>query len=204
MNWGLGGLVGPGTPKTRCARPAFGLAAAVLLGLCAAACTAGGPQPTAVSAVRGPTVAFESIDGPPESIFSRLVANLSAEAEARQLSVVSREAPAQYRIRAYAATIVHPKRSVVSWVWDIYDADQKRVLRITGEEPVSGAGRTTWAAADDQVVRRMTRNGMDRLAAFLGAPNREPDAAPVPESRGRAVASAPQAGATVAYLPASR
>lgn len=205
MTWGLGGLVVPGTPSDRRARSLFGIAAAIILALCAGACTANGPQPTSVSAVsRGPTVAFESIDGPPESIFSRLVTNLTSEAEARQLAVVSREGTAQYRIRAYAATIVNSKRSVVTWVWDVYDADQRRVLRITGEEPVSGAGRTTWAAADDQVTRRMAKTGMDRLVAFLAAPTREPDPGPTPASPGSAVASAAETGPVVAYLPPTR
>jgi hypothetical protein len=162
--------------------------AAMLLAFGAAACTTDG-QPGPVAATpRGPTVAFESIDGPPESIFHKLVQNLSAEAEARQMAVVSREAAAHYRIKAYLATIVDPKRSVVAWVWDVYDADQRRAFRIAGEEPVTGAGRTTWAAAEDHVLRRIARTGMDRLVAFLAAP-RAPGASPPAEERGVTMAA---------------
>lgn len=161
----------------RACRLGCGVLAAVLLALCSAACTTNGQVTPVAATPRGATVAFESVDGPPESIFHNLVQNLSAEAEARQIAVVSRESAAHYRVRAYLATIVHPKRSVIAWVWDVYDSGQQRVLRITGEEPVSGAGRTTWAAAEDQVMRRIARTGMDRLVAFLAAP-RDSAAAP--------------------------
>ncbi|WP_210208595.1 hypothetical protein [Rhodoplanes roseus] len=151
---------------------------AILLALGCAACTqTAGPAPGPVAAARGPTVAFESIDGPPESVFSRMVQSLTSEAESRQLSVVSRATPAHYRVRVYTATIVTPKKSVVSWVWDVYDAEQRRVFRLSGEEPVSGAGSRTWAAADEQVIRRISANGMDRLAGFMAAPRSAPASA---------------------------
>jgi len=157
------------------------LGAALLLALGAAACnstTAQAPMP--ISGARGPTIAFESIDGPPESIYTKLVQSLAEEAGARQIAVVSRGAPAQYRVRIYAATIVYSKRSVVQWVWDVYDANQQRARRLSGEEPMTGAGRTTWAAADDQLIRKIARVGMDRLVAFLANPPREP-ASPTPD-----------------------
>jgi hypothetical protein len=143
---------------------------ALVLALASSACTATTGQPTAATAARGPTVAFESIDGPPESVFHRLVQQISDEADARQVAVVSRAEAAQYRVRSYVATETRGKRSTISWVWDVYDSDQHRALRITGEEPASFAGTGTWAAADDQVLRRMARSGMDRLIAFLAAP----------------------------------
>lgn len=159
----------------------FGL---IVLALCAAGCTATDKTPIANSTPRGPTVAFESIDGPPESIFRKLVQNLSEEAEARQIAVVSREQPAQYRVRGYLAALVQGKHSTtIAWVWDVYDSNQRRALRITGEESASGAGHGTWAAADDQVLRRVAHNGMDRLVAFLASPGTEPEAPPPSDGR---------------------
>jgi hypothetical protein len=155
------------------------LAAALMLALGGAGCNSTSttgqlPTPGSLALGSGPTIAFESIDGPPESVYTKLVRNLSEEAGARQIAVVSRGAPAHYRIRIYAATIVYPKRSVVHWVWDVYDANQQRARRLSGEETMTGAGRKTWAAADDAVIRKIARGGMDRLVAFLGSPSREP------------------------------
>lgn len=174
---------GDEAPVGRLSRTILSAAAAVILALGSSACTTTG-QPTAVSATRGPTVAFESIDGPPESVFNRLVQQISDEAEARQVAIVSRADAAQYRVKSYVATHTQGKRSTISWVWDVYDADQRRALRITGEEPASFAGTGTWAVADDQVLRRMARDGMDRLVAFLATPSGEPrPAGPAPTAK---------------------
>jgi hypothetical protein len=75
-------------------------------------------------------------------------------------------------------------------VWDVYDANQQRARRLSGEEPMSGAGRTTWAAADDQVIRKIARVGMDRLVAFLSSSPREPATPQTPRNDASAVAMA--------------
>lgn len=178
-----------------------------LLGVCAAGCSSAPQGPmasaTAHQPTAGPTVAFDSIDGPPQSIFNRLVQDLGDEAVARQMAVVSRQGPAQYRVRGYLAALVEGKRrtTVISWVWDVYDGDQQRVVRISGEEPASGSGRGTWAAADDGVLRRIAANSMDRFAAFLAAPaGPAPPTAPGPN----VAANTAAASAAFAYAGAGR
>jgi hypothetical protein len=193
----------------RCALRRIRLAAA-LVGLCVAGCSTGPQAPLAAAPARGPTVTFESIDGPPESIFRKFVQDLSDEAASRQVAIVSRDAPAQYRVRGYLAALVGKHRAtVIAWVWDVYDIDQRRALRLAGEEKTSGAGRGTWAAADDQVLRRIAQSGMDQLAAFLAAPDapQSPPAAPAPAGPNVATnddaASRPSAAA-LAYSPIGR
>lgn len=175
----------------------LGLFAALILALGSAACNSttgqlAGPGP--VAAGSGPTIAFESIDGPTEAVYTKLVQGLTEAAGARQIAVVSRGAPAQYRVRIYAATVVYPKRSVVHWVWDVYDANQQRTRRLAGEETITGKNLKTWAAADDALVRKIAHSGMDRLVAFLGSP--APAPAPV------APQTAPAATSAVAFAAA--
>jgi hypothetical protein len=182
-----GGRAG-GASRNVMQRVRSGLAVAGLVGLCAAGCSTAPQGPVAAVAVRGPTVAFESIDGPPESIFRKLVQDLNDEATARQVAVVSRDAPAQYRVRGYLAALVEKRRhTVIAWVWDVYDSEQRRAMRLTGEEPAGASGRGTWAAADDALLRRIAKSGIDRLAAFLAAPRAEPPA--IPQERGPVVAA---------------
>jgi len=123
---------------------------------------------------RGTTVAFESIDGPPETVFRNLVRRLDQEARAQQVSVVSRESAAQYRVRGYVAAHVQGKKTTITWVWDVFDADRERAVRLAGEIPGAPSERA-WAAADDEVVARMARDGMTRLAAFLSGPGSGPE-----------------------------
>jgi hypothetical protein len=136
----------------------------------------------ASGASSGSTLAFESIDGPPPEVFRKLVANLNDEAGARQIAVVSRTGAATYRVRGYVSAQVERDKTTFAWVWDVYDTDKRRTLRIAGEEPavVSGRRRDAWAAADEQVLRRMARDGMDRIAGFLNASEPAPAAAPEP------------------------
>lgn len=126
----------------------------------------------------GPTIAFESIDGPPRPVFDRLVARLDAVARSRQVAVVSRESPARYRVRAYLAAKIERHRTAIVWVWDVYDSDLRRAARLVGEEPAGRNPGDAWGAATDQVLGRIAESGMTQLAAFAAAPGTPSDGAP--------------------------
>lgn len=160
----------------------------MLLGALASGCTTDGTTSN-VSLVSGtpagPTIAFESIAGPPPGVFNALVDDLSGEAQSRNLAIASREGAANYRVRGYLAAQVIRGRTHISWVWDVYDGDRLRSLRITGEEAGGRAGGDPWSAADDPMLRKIARLSMDQLAAFLGNPGMAPNA-------GTAIAEAPE------------
>jgi hypothetical protein len=166
------------------------LAAATALGGCAGGGAASNSYAMAPSAGSGATVAFESIDGPPPQVFDRMVGVLDSESKLRSLSVVSREGTAAYRVRSYLSAQVVRGKTVIAWVWDVYDANQQRALRVSGEEPTSSkGGRDPWAAADDLVLRKIAQAGFSGLSNMI---NGTPDApSPAPGLRGPAVASLP-------------
>jgi hypothetical protein len=140
----------------------------------------------------GATIAFESIDGAPRPVFDRLVSRLDAEARAHQVAVVSRGTPARYRVRAYLAAKVDPKRTTIAWVWDVYDSDLRRAVRIAGEETADRNREDAWAAADDQVVARIAGSGMTQLAALAAAAGHAPSpAAPSPAAPSAPVGPTP-------------
>jgi hypothetical protein len=80
---------------------------------------------------------------------------------------------------------------VIAWVWDVYDRDQQRALRLSGEEPGGKAGRDPWAAADDLVLRKIAQAGLSGLANMInGGPTDVPQpSAPSTGKRGPAVAN---------------
>jgi hypothetical protein len=171
---------------------------ALVLALGAAGCTTDGQ--TSLVAGRTTTIAFETIDGPPQPVFHKLVESLAAEAVARQVAVISREAAPQYRIRGYLAAHVERGRTHIGWVWDVYDAEKRRTLRIAGEEPGGRRGSDAWSAADEQMLRRIARTSIDQIATFLGDPaTRSPPAAPS-DAAGPRVASGPAPPAVAAAL----
>jgi hypothetical protein len=176
----------PGRTAPRAAMAALLLAIAGGVGGCANG-GAGANANAFAMASAGPTVAFESIDGPPPQVFERMVGVLDSESKLRNLSIVSRgEASASYRVRSYLSAQVSRGQTTIAWAWDVYDRDQQRALRLTGEEPAGKAGRDPWTAADDLVLRKIAQAGLSGLSAMVNrtVPTDAPD------RRGPAVASA--------------
>ncbi|MFN5038700.1 MAG: hypothetical protein ACK5E0_19420 [Bradyrhizobium sp.] len=181
----------------RIAVAATWLAVASVLGGCAAGGNLADTKAKATPASGGTTVAFESIDGPPPQVFDRMVGVLDSESKLRSLSIVSREGTAAYRVRSYLSAQVVRGRTMIAWVWDVYDSNQQRALRLSGEEPAGKAGRDAWAAADDLVLRRIAQAGLSGLSGMInGGPADSPAPAAAPELRGPAMVSAPAPAAS--------
>ena len=173
------------------------IAAVLLAGTCAlGGCASGGAANNAYAMAAsdgggGTTVAFDSVDGPPPQVFDRMVSVLDSESKLRNIAVISREGQAAYRVRCYLAAQVVRGRTMIAWVWDVYDRDQQRALRLSGEEPTGKTGRDGWAAADDMVLRKIAQAGLSGLSGMInGTPGDAAPAAPAPAKRGPAVASA--------------
>ena len=165
MQWSLSG---------RATRRVPGVLLTVACALALAACNRDDRPGASAGQPRGATVAFESIDGPPPGQFQKLVQALNNEAETRRLAVISRESPSAYRVRGYLAAKVAKRETTISWVWDVFDRDDRRALRITGEEIAKVRHRDAWSAADDEMLHRIARSSMDQLAAFLTSPEVAP------------------------------
>ena len=185
----------------RAAIAAMLLAMACGLGGCA---SGGAGSGSFAMAGAGSTVAFESIDGPPPPVFDRMVNVLDSESKLRNLSIVSREGSASYRVRSYLSAQVSRGRTTIAWVWDVYDRDQQRALRLSGEEPAGKAGRDPWTAADDLVLRKIAQAGLSGLSGMINgtAPDLPPPV-PAPGGRGPAVANAEQPSPASAALRVS-
>src|SRR3954471_4856830 len=181
----------------RASIPLWFRTAALLVIACGVSGCAGGGAGNAslamASAGPGSTVAFESIDGPPPQVFDRMVSVLASESKLRSLSIVSREGTAPYRVRSYLSAQVNRGRAVIAWVWDVYDRDQQRALRLSGEEPGGKAGRDAWAAADDLMLRKIAQAGLSGLSAMVngGGPS-DPAPPSAPAKRAPAIASTDQ------------
>ena len=171
------------------------LATADTLGGCAGSGATSGAY--AMATTDTSTVAFESIDGPPPNVFDRMVGVLDSESKLRNLAIVSREGQAVYRVRSYLAAQVVKGRTVIAWVWDVYDRDQQRTLRLSGEEPAGKAGRDAWTSVDDLVLRKIAQAGFSGLTSMVNgtSPDTSPPVAPAPGKTEPAVAEAEPAPA---------
>jgi hypothetical protein len=183
---------------SRAAIAALLLAACALGGCASSGGSSGGAFAMASGGVA--TVTFESIDGPPPQVFDRMVSVLDTESKLRNLAIVSRENAATYRVRSYLSAQVVRGRTVIAWVWDVYDGSQQRTLRLSGEEPAGKGGRDAWARADDMVLRKIAQAGLAGLSSMInGTPAEPAPAAPAPGKRGPAVAAVEPVDQVLAY-----
>ena len=197
MLWSMGGRA------LRAARCVSRLVAA-FCAMALAACSPDDRPGALTDQPRGATVAFESIDGLPPGQFRELVQALNNEAQTRRLAVMSRESPSAYRVRGYLAAKVAKRETTISWVWDVFDRDDHRALRIAGEETAKGRHRDAWSAADDAMLRRIAGSSMGQLAAFLTSPEvapSTPDTEPRMALAGTQDSSPEAAGIFRIFLP---
>ncbi|HWV41116.1 hypothetical protein [Pseudorhodoplanes sp.] len=144
-----------------------------IVGMFALACSVAACTTTGGSLQSGQhsTVAFDRIDGLPAPVFDRYVRKLGDEAEARKIPVVTREGFAPYRIKGYASVWTRGRQATMSWLWEVYDSDGQRVMRISGDEKAGKAGRDAWQAVSDEVLARAARNGMEQLSVYFRGPD---------------------------------
>ena len=151
-------------------------AALAAVALTLAACNQHDPivtgSATPVAMAGAQTIAFESVDGPPRPVFDRLVAALSAEAERRQLPVVTHTGPSTYRVRAYLATYIEKKKkkATLTWTWEVLDTRDQRAFRLAGEEALGAPKSDVWAQLDDATLLKIARQGFEELSARIGSP----------------------------------
>lgn len=147
--------------------------------LCAAAlagCDENAAPHLSAASPRGASIAFESIDGPPPVLFHKLVQYLNEEAQTRRLAVVARASPAAFRVRGYLAAAAIRGTTTVFWVWDLFDREQRRRLRVSGSQTARGGTGDAWQVVDDTVLRGIARSSIEELAAFLTSPAITPGA----------------------------
>jgi hypothetical protein len=158
-----------------------------------------GQTPALTAQARDISVAFESIDGPPRDLSQKLARDLNEEAAALRIAVMP-AGQASYRLRGYLAAHAHSGTTTIAWAWDVYDGDLHRAFRLSGEERTAvvapaakNAGKNSeaenWTAADEALLRRIARTGMEQLAGFAAAPASVAPAPPPAERNGAAVAS---------------
>ena len=139
------GLGLPGTRAKAAALAAASAASARCCWDCACSACVGSGQIANLGETARPSIAFESIDGPPAAVVPRLASALKEEAVRNHIAV---GAPGEvnYRLHGYfaarsepadpgaTASAMGPATTSMAWTLDLYDGDAHRVVRLSGEE----------------------------------------------------------------------
>ena len=109
---------------------------------------------------------LESIDGPPSQIRTALIGELNTAASDRKVELVGASAQARYRVRGYLSAEKAEGGTKVAYVWDVFDAQNKRAKRLTGTSPVL-VSYTSLSCLDKETLARLASSSMDEIAEFL-------------------------------------
>jgi hypothetical protein len=114
---------------------------------------------------RGASLAFVSLDGPPEAISVRFREEFDKAARFRDVALAKTEA-APYRLRVYLTALPAQAGTRLAYVFDVYDRQGRRVQRLSDEVGVS-SDANPWDAINDNAVAAIANRGAEDVAAFL-------------------------------------
>lgn len=113
----------------------------------------------------GASLAFASMEGPPDAVGARFMQRFTQTAQARDVALVPPEA-AQYRLRAYLTASPAQGATRLAYVLDVFDRQGRRVQRLTDEAGVR-PDSDPWAAVDERSLALFADRGAEEVAAFL-------------------------------------
>lgn len=133
---------------------------------------------------RPATIAFASLDGAPGDQATRFKAEFNKAAADREMILVDPKA-ARYLVRGYLSAAPGERGTDVAYVYDVFDADRRRVERVSDILSVPGGATDAWAVINDQALASLAGRSADDLAVALsGTPEAQAGqvvaAAPVP------------------------
>lgn len=125
-----------------------------------------GQQTAALPA--GNSVTFLPVSNAPQSAVTNLARSIRSEAQRQGVPVVgSVQQGAVYQVKGYFSALEDGSGTLLVYVWDILDRNNKRVYRINGQEQAGGRSSDPWAAVTPQMLDRVAQSTMAQLKSWL-------------------------------------
>lgn len=127
-------------------------------------------QSTGQATVAGPvTFRVGGVLGAPSAAVQFLTARLNAEANSRNVSIVSPgESLATHTLNGFLSTSPEEGKTVIFYVWDVNDGSGARVHRISGQQDATGTG-ASWPAVTEADMQAIADRTLGDLAAWAGS-----------------------------------
>jgi hypothetical protein len=165
---------------SRIARLSLALSAALLVAGCTSVPVMGpGPPPlVAPKAIKtlGPaplkgetaTFALAAVTGVPADLNYALQASLAKYAATRNLAILPEDDPAAvYRVKGYLSAVGDSSGTVLVYTWDVTDAFNTPLYRVSGQETGAGSSTDPWLGVDKGIIDAAARETIDRLADWV-------------------------------------
>lgn len=127
-------------------------------------------QDTATASLAGGAraVTFLPVSNAPQSAVSALAKSIREAAESASLPVVAGvEQGAQYQVKGYFSALEDGSGTLLVYVWDVLDRNNKRVYRINGQEQASTRSADPWSAITPQMLDRVARSTVSQLSNWI-------------------------------------
>ena len=116
----------------------------------------------------GSSVTFLPVSNAPQTAVTNLARSIRDEAQRQGVPVVgSLQHGAAYQVKGYFSALEDGSGTLLVYVWDILDRNNKRVYRINGQEQAGGRSSDPWAAVTPQMLDRVAQSTMAQLKSWL-------------------------------------
>lgn len=116
----------------------------------------------------GKAVAFLPVSNAPQSAVTNLAKSIRNAATSSGVPVVaSVQDGAQYQVKGYFSALEDGGGTLLVYVWDVLDRNNKRVYRINGQEQSSSRSSDPWGAVNSQMIDRVAASTIAQLKSWL-------------------------------------
>lgn len=130
----------------------------------------GGATTQIASAGQLRPVAFLPVSNAPQSAVSNLARSIRSAAAANRLPVVASVSQgAAYQVKGYFSALEDGSGTLLVYVWDVLDSNNKRVYRINGQEQTSGKSADPWNSVTPQMLDRVAQTTVTQLRGWLAS-----------------------------------
>lgn len=137
--------------------------------------TAGGQTPgnqatnTQTAALpTGNPVAFLPVSNAPQNAVTTLAQSIRDSASRNGVRIVaSVEQGAQYQVKGYFSALEDGSGTLLVYVWDVLDRNNKRIYRINGQEQASARSANPWDAVTPAMLNRVADSTIVQLKTWL-------------------------------------
>lgn len=114
------------------------------------------------------TLAFEPFTGIPGNVADDLASEIAAAAKLKKITLVKRVgSPATYRVKGFLSAISSDNAASVVYVFDVFDANGKRLHRITGERQAGVYAGDPWSGVSTSQLNLIATDVIFQLDAWL-------------------------------------
>lgn len=131
----------------------------------------GDPANQQLAAVAGTRpIAFLPVSNAPQSAVTQLAKSIRSAASNNGVAVVaSVQQGAQYQVKGYFSALEDGSGTLLVYVWDVLDQNNKRVYRINGQEQTSSRSSDPWASVSSSMLDRVAQNTVAQLKTWLAS-----------------------------------